>query len=142
MGNVCKLMQHEEAGVGLSSAIVLDCSQKSAFSASTRTTRGRESQPERQKWRAAQWAEEPFLKMNPGLRGTSWWQGCRAAGIRHTPPGPPGSRSSVRGSLPRRDTEAGGEKQRGDATLGERGSVRATVSVFNVLIGLLLWLSW
>ena len=87
---MCKLRQHEEAGVGLSRAIVLDCSQKSAFSASTRTTRGRESQPERQKWRAAQWAEEPFLKMNPGLRGTSWWQGCRVAGIRHTPPGPPG----------------------------------------------------
>ena len=48
----------------------------------------------------------------------------------------------MKGSPPRRDTEAGGEEQTGDPTVGERGSVRATVSVFNVLIGLPCWLSW
>ena len=59
-----------------------------------------------------------------------------------TSPQPPQDPASARGSPPRRDTEAGGGERTGDPTLGEHDSVRVSVSLLNVLIGLPCWLSW
>ena len=81
-----------------------------------------------------------------GLRNRSWdWalgSEGRHGGGAQTSPQPPQDPASARGSPPRRDTEAGGGERTGDPTLGEHDSVRVSVSLLNVLIGLPCWLSW